>query len=182
MEQKNVIFQFCYSLIHFASYTRLRVWHVQCIWSSSLYSIMTSSNGNISRVTSTLWGEYTVHRWIPLIKASDADLWCLLWSAPEQTVSIQSRRWWFDTPWRPLCPSIIFIFAYTKMSWHVNAFALVTILRESKGRRGFSRQRVSWLYCLFTSFCCAVSNIVMYDACYSEIRLLLYGYKINGLS
>ena len=27
-----------------------------------------------------------VDRWIPLTKASDAELWCFLWSAPEQTV------------------------------------------------------------------------------------------------
>ena len=32
-----------------------------------------------------LWGETTGHRWIPLTKASDAVLWCFLWSAPEQT-------------------------------------------------------------------------------------------------
>ena len=34
-------------------------------------------------VTGPLWGEYTGHRWIPLTKASDAELWCLLWSATE---------------------------------------------------------------------------------------------------
>ena len=28
----------------------------------------------------------TGHRWIPLTKASDAELWYCLWSAPEQTV------------------------------------------------------------------------------------------------
>ena len=33
-----------------------------------------------------LWGESNGHRWIPLTKASDAELWCLLWSAPEHTV------------------------------------------------------------------------------------------------
>ena len=33
-----------------------------------------------------LWGESTGHRWIPLTKASDAELWCFLWSAPEQTI------------------------------------------------------------------------------------------------
>ena len=27
-----------------------------------------------------VWG---IHRWIPSTKASDAELWCLLWSAPE---------------------------------------------------------------------------------------------------
>ena len=31
-------------------------------------------------------GEFTGDRWIPLTKASDAELWCFLWSAPEQTV------------------------------------------------------------------------------------------------
>ena len=48
--------------------------------------MMTSSNGNIFRVTGPLWGENNGHRWIPLTKASDAELWCFLWSAPEQTV------------------------------------------------------------------------------------------------
>ena len=48
--------------------------------------IMTSSTGNISLVTGPLWGEFTGHRWIPLTKASDAELWCFLWSVPEQTV------------------------------------------------------------------------------------------------
>ena len=44
--------------------------------------MMTSSNGNIFRVTGPLCGEFTGHRWIPLTKASDAELWCFLWSAP----------------------------------------------------------------------------------------------------
>ena len=34
---------------------------------------MTSSNGNIFRVTGHLCDEFTGHRWIPLTKASDAD-------------------------------------------------------------------------------------------------------------
>ena len=37
-------------------------------------------------VPGRLWGESTGHRWIPLTKASDADLLCILWFAPEQTV------------------------------------------------------------------------------------------------
>ena len=35
------------------------------------------------RVTGHLCGEITVDRWIPLTKASDAELWCFLWPAPE---------------------------------------------------------------------------------------------------
>ena len=34
---------------------------------------MTSSNGNIFRVTSHLCGEFTGHRWIPRTKASDTE-------------------------------------------------------------------------------------------------------------
>ena len=43
---------------------------------------MTSSNDNIFRVTGPLCGEFTCHGWIPRAKASDAELWCFLWSAP----------------------------------------------------------------------------------------------------
>ena len=45
---------------------------------------MTSSNGDIFRVTGHLCGEFTGHRWIPCTKASDAELWCFLSSAPEK--------------------------------------------------------------------------------------------------
>ena len=49
----------------------------------------------IFRVTGPLWGEFTGHRWIPLTKASDAELWCFLWSGTEQTVE--------QTTETPLC-------------------------------------------------------------------------------
>ena len=45
--------------------------------------MMTSSNGNIFRVTGPLFGEFTGPRWIPHTKASDAKFWCFLWSASE---------------------------------------------------------------------------------------------------
>ena len=48
--------------------------------------MMTSSNVNIFRATGHLCGEFTGHRWITHTKASDAVLWCFLWSAPEWTV------------------------------------------------------------------------------------------------
>ena len=55
-------------------------------WWQKMIDMMTSSNENIFHVTGPLWMESTGHRWIPLTKASDAELWCFLWSAPEQTV------------------------------------------------------------------------------------------------
>ena len=47
--------------------------------------------------------EFTGDRWIPLTKASDAELWCFLWSVPEyKRLSKQSWDWWFETPSRSL--------------------------------------------------------------------------------
>ena len=70
-----------------------------CIFS---YFMMTSSNGNIFRVTGHLCGEFTGHRWISRTKASDAELWCFLWSAPEYMLNKQCWSWWFETPSSPL--------------------------------------------------------------------------------
>ena len=50
---------------------------------SNQYIMMTSSNGNIFRITGPLWREFTGDRWISLTKAIDAKLWCFLWSAPQ---------------------------------------------------------------------------------------------------
>ena len=57
-----------------------------------LSTMMTSSNGNIFRVTGPLWGEFAGHRWIPLTKASDADLWCFLWYASWINGSVNNRE------------------------------------------------------------------------------------------
>ena len=48
--------------------------------------MMTSSNGNIFRVTCLLWGEFTGDRWIPLTKARDAGVRWFLRSVSEETV------------------------------------------------------------------------------------------------
>ena len=89
-----------YNMVNFLRCTqnRSRVMGVYCEF---FQSMMTSSNGNIFRVTGHLWGESTGHRWIPLTIASDAELWCFLWSAPEQTVKKWRRRW-CETPSRSL--------------------------------------------------------------------------------
>ena len=51
-----------------------------------MHFMMMSSNENIFHVTGPLWGESTCQQWIPLTKASDMELWCYLWSAPEHMV------------------------------------------------------------------------------------------------
>ena len=47
-------------------------------------------------------GEFTGDRWILLTKASDAEFWSFLWSAPGQTVEKKSWRQWFEAPSRSL--------------------------------------------------------------------------------
>ena len=43
-------------------------------------------------------GEFTGHRWIPLTKARDAELWCFLWFALMKRLSKQSWGCWCETP------------------------------------------------------------------------------------
>ena len=62
---------------------RIYLRHPQKQCSMNTLFMMTSSNGNISRVTGHLCGEYTGHRWIPHTKASDPEHWCFLSSASE---------------------------------------------------------------------------------------------------
>ena len=54
--------------------------------------MMTSSNGNIFRVTGSLCGEFTGDRWIPRTMASGAELWCFLWSAPWKNGWVNNRE------------------------------------------------------------------------------------------
>ena len=58
----------------------------------STWFMMASSNGNIFRVTGHLCGEFTGPRWIPHTKASDAELWCFLWSASEKNSWVNNRE------------------------------------------------------------------------------------------
>ena len=64
--------------------------------------MMTTSNGNICRVTGQLCGEFTGPRWIPRTKSSEAELWCFLWFAPNKRLRKQWWSWWFETPSCPL--------------------------------------------------------------------------------
>ena len=64
--------------------------------------MMMSSNGNIFRVTGPLCGEFTGHRWIPLTKASDAEIWWVFYMHQNNRLSTQSRHRWLETPSRSL--------------------------------------------------------------------------------
>ena len=53
---------------------------------------MTSSNGNIFRVTGPLCGEFTGHRWIPLTTDSDAELRCFFLICAWINVWVNNRK------------------------------------------------------------------------------------------
>ena len=65
-------------------------------------TMMVPSNRNIFRVTGLLCGEFTGYRWIPHIKASDAELSCFFYLRLNKRLSKQSWGWWSETPSRPL--------------------------------------------------------------------------------
>ena len=85
---------------------------------------MTSSNGNIFRVTGPLCGEFTCHRWIPLTKASDMELRCFLWSATErtfkQTINLRRHRAHYDITVVHISSVIKISFCRISFSGHQN--------------------------------------------------------------
>ena len=62
--------------------------------------MMTSSNGNIFRITGPLGGEFISHLWIPLTKASDMELRWFLWCAWMNCwdTAEQPRHRWLEMP------------------------------------------------------------------------------------
>ena len=71
---------------------------VSVIKATFLQDMMTSSNGNLIRVTGLLWGEFTGHQKRPATRSFDVffDL------RPNKRLSKQSGGWWFEMPSRPL--------------------------------------------------------------------------------
>ena len=78
------ILNFYFSLTIFACNSQFDV-NLPCCNSITVHQIVTRDDvikWRLFHVTGPLCGEFTGHRWIPLTKASDAELWCFLWSAP----------------------------------------------------------------------------------------------------
>ena len=56
-------------------------------WSRhQIVELLQDSRNSSALAILDLCEETTSHRWIPLTKVSDAELWCFPWSAPDQTV------------------------------------------------------------------------------------------------
>ena len=65
-------------------------------------NMMTSSNGNIFRVTGHLCGEFTGPRWIPAQRPVTRSFDVFFDLGPNKQLSKQWWGWWFETPPSPL--------------------------------------------------------------------------------
>ena len=156
----------------------IQTYSVSLITKQNAQNMMTSSNGNIFRVTGPLWGEFTGDRWTPLTKASDAELWCFLSSVPEQMVEKPLRRRWFETSlrslWRHCDEPCLFNFA-------VNTEAVGGL--ASLGAMLFSDKRMVKIYSISqeicTRFCCALL-CCGYVIVHNEFKWSIYPYS-SGL-
>ena len=63
-----------------------------------LWNMMTSSNGNIFRVTGSLCGEFTGHRWISPTKPVTRRFDVFFDLRPNKRLSKQPWGWWFEMP------------------------------------------------------------------------------------
>ena len=82
-----------------------KAWHGLTMY--TWWNMITSSNGNIFRVTGHLCGEFTSHRWIPHTKAGDAEFWCFRCLCLNKRLSKQSWGWWFERTLRPLWVTVM---------------------------------------------------------------------------
>ena len=80
----NIVFRLCSSVLVVGKIREVTAW-----WRHK--------NGNTIRVTGPLCWEFTSHRWIPLTKASGAELWCFLDLRLDKRLSKQSRRRLFES-------------------------------------------------------------------------------------
>ena len=110
--------------------------------------MMTSSNGKFFRVTGPFCGEFTGHRLSPLIKASDAELWCFLWSATwisrwvnnREAGDLRRHRAHYDViVWTPSRHGML----STMTPWHGNAFRITGSL-WGKPRIAYSLTKCWW--------------------------------------
>ena len=70
-------------------------------WSKMQFRMMTSSNGNIFRVTGHLCGEFTGPRWFPAQRLVTRSFDVFFDLRLNKRLSKQSWGWWFETLSRP---------------------------------------------------------------------------------
>ena len=112
--------------------------------------MMTSSNGNIFRVTGHLCGEFTGQRWIPRTKASAAELWCFRWSTlwrngwvnNREVGDLRRHQAHYDVivMWLQFCPDLDVLITTVQLPWYP-----VTANKEAnQGADHWAIKHVAW--------------------------------------
>ena len=120
------------------------------------FALLTSSNGNKFRVTGPLRGESTGHRWFPLTKASDEELWCFLWCAPEQPTEqtgemlvIRGHVTHYDATvmsYHNICHCDYFYLFLLLLSSTSNTYVLVSSMLDVRLNKRLSKQGRCWWF------------------------------------
>ena len=140
--------------------------------------MMTSSNRSVLLVTGPLWAESTGDRRILIIKVRDAELWCFLWSAPEQTVEPSSRRQWFETPLRSLwrrC-NVGQVFSRETMSY---GRLLWIVLGQKYLLQRIYQQRTGWSIPVWIEWQCSNTLLVCRNAFPKRKQSVYYEPKLS---
>ena len=98
-------------------------------------TIMTSSNGNFFRAAGPLCGHFTSQRWIPLTKASDAEL-CFFYRRLNQRLSKQSAPRWFQTTSRSI--------------WRHGNVCKLLIPKYNRTQHSATTYMILWIYLIGT--------------------------------
>ena len=114
--------------------------HISYILAFFLYFMTTSSNGNIFRVTSLLWGESTSQR--PMKRSFDVFFDLRL----NKRLSKQSRHRWFETPSCSLLRHCDVFFENHPLTW-TSSEGIQTPSTKTRGSIAIaSTQNLSWMF------------------------------------
>ena len=95
------------------------------------------------RYTGALWGLSTGHLWIPLTKATDAELWCFIDRRPDKRLSKQTRR---------------------RYQWSPSHTGLATMLRPIRPQNKTNRRWIADKSCDWSLKSCVIVRAKLYAA------------------
>ena len=124
-------------------------WCIFLLLCTDIMMKMKSSNGNIFCISGPLWG--------------DAELWCVLWSAPNNRLSKQLWGWWFEMSSHSL-------WHHCNDKWNFHQDAIIIIQKGA-----FGKERLHKHYIVVS-----LSGMILYQH-YSDVTWASRYHKFKGL-
>ena len=117
---------------------------------------------------------FTGPRWIPRTKASDAELWCFVWSTLGWRLSKHLWGWWFEMPSRPLWRySNAFITATGMELLKLISFSVKEIFILQKYLLGSLYQSISYWWVSLQLSCSAAVTAAKYEIDIQQVTTVL---------